>query len=66
MVGEFAGQIKSYNDRVGQIRTTLTARNAALKSKEVIEKSNGNWEETLEDMHDTVETGWTINRSRIP
>jgi hypothetical protein len=52
----FVGQIKDYNDRVGQIRATLTARNAAFKAKEVIEK-NGNWEDTLEDMHDTVETG---------
>ena len=44
-----AAQIKSYNDRMSQAH-------AALHAKEVIEKSNGDWESTLEALHNTIET----------
>jgi hypothetical protein len=44
-----AEQIERYNDRLGQINATLNARDA-------IEKSNGDWESSLEELHDTIET----------
>jgi hypothetical protein len=44
-----AAQIKRYNDRISQAH-------AALNAKEAIEKSNGDWESSLEELHNTIET----------
>jgi hypothetical protein len=51
----FVGQIDDYNGHVGQLHATLTAKNAVFKAKDAVEK-NVTWEDTLEDMRDTVET----------
>jgi hypothetical protein len=44
-----AGQIERYNDRIAQAH-------AALNAREAIEKSNGDWESSLEELHSTIET----------
>jgi hypothetical protein len=51
----YVAQIKDYNVRMGQVHAALTARDAALRPKEVLEK-NGDWKSTLEDVHNTIET----------
>ena len=51
----YVGQINDYNDRMAQVHAALTVKHSALNAKEVIQK-NGDWESTLEDMHNTIET----------